>query len=1606
MGRNRFGIRRLLIVLLTFSWLLVWSHQAIATDVGGPIVSDTTWTLAGSPYVFTGPVTVQNGATLRIEAGVEVQFNQSDLLVGASASSTGRLLAYGVTFRDSARVYLRYGSGQSVQNCDFVEAARLDLNNAASGTIADNDIVYTGSYNPPMDINGFWTVSGGTISLTATYGTDLPAIYCHGGGATISNVVITGTGSRAVYGVKATHNAAITGCTISGFRYPYFFAGGNQTILGNAIEGNDYLMIATGGGISQSSTFHSEWGLPVQIAESALQISSGATLTVDSGVDFRLNGRTFTVGALGSSQGRLVATEVTFTGPGSIRFTYGSEQFVQYCDFVGSAQAVLLSGASGSFFGNDFESSGSGPLEVAGTWTVSGGTVSLTTSSPHGSAVYCSGGEPTLSNVVITGSGLGAFYGVKATHSVSVNGCTISGFVYPYHFCGGSQTLSGNDISGNDSLMVATAGTLFNPGIFHSEWGLPIRVVGILTVMGGKMLTVDSGVEVRLNGGRIVAGESAASTGTLKADGVMFRGAGRVTLQYGPGQSVRNCGFVGAVRLVLGSGASGTIADNDITYSGTETPLTIDGRWTVAGGALSLAASSGILDGIACSGDTVTLSGLAITGSGDGAAYGVRASDHASISGCTISGFDYPYYFCGGDQTLSGNTIDGNDSLIVATGGEFGSSGAFHAEWGMPVKILTSGVSVRDGATLTVDPGVEVRLNGWDLVGGASPSSTGILQASGATFRGPGRVMLEYGSGQSVQDCDFVNGVRLILSSGASGTIADNDITYSGTDTPLAVDGTWAVTGGAVSLTAVSGTVAGTSLLGDSVALTDLVITGSGAGAAYGVKATTHASIAGCTISGFDYPYYFCGGDQTLSGNVISGNDSLIVATGGEFSSSGAFHSDWGMPVKILSDGVTVQDGASLTVEPGVELRLNGWDLVGGYSASSTGNVQATGATFHGPGLVRLQYGSGQSLQGCHFVNEARLNLNSGASGTIEDNDIAYSGTSVPLSGSGLWTISGGTVEGPAPSAVSWSSGTLSLVGVSVLNAPVGVKLSGSTTATAYLCSFIGTPTYGVENQATGQADARWCYWGDPSGPSGAGPGTGVPVSANVLFDPWLEEPGTALPDFLILSAVFDDDAYQNGVDVAHVTVVTKSNSGTSTGLSLRPSLSSNFGDRFDLPADGFSLAPWEEHISEFFWALPDSGHPWEFNLRLMLLDDGDTVLVYDNPSAFTGMLLTQEEHARALDTLYAGNCLPPEEACAIAAAGALPYVGMPDDVSDYVNDMCVAGDEMRAGRYLRAGIDLLGAVVSAMDVTLDVLETLTGVPVSTIPDQIDRATSCGLDLVLNWLPEDNSRVGALAVDTLLTEVADGFAEIGREYSNEIFVVGNAKLRVGVGGHWTGMDSLEITRAIVFGTEGDGLKWAHVGPGPVPFGAPGDNPHSAISVRIRAAESDTLEVGLLHRTEADSVLRLRYAPVGVVEGAVAWLDLADTTQAFPLQVDFNEDGIADITYFPDGGVEAGVDEGPVAAGGGLQLLANRPNPFNPATEIRYMLPVGAHVRLSIYDVAGRLMRILIDDRVAPGEHLAVWDGRVPTGGEVASGVYFAKLEAAGNVLTRKITLVR
>lgn len=88
------------------------------------------------------------------------------------------------------------------------------------------------------------------------------------------------------------------------------------------------------------------------------------------------------------------------------------------------------------------------------------------------------------------------------------------------------------------------------------------------------------------------------------------------------------------------------------------------------------------------------------------------------------------------------------------------------------------------------------------------------------------------------------------------------------------------------------------------------------------------------------------------------------------------------------------------------------------------------------------------------------------------------------------------------------------------------------------------------------------------------------------------------------------------------------------------------------------------------------------------------------------------------------------------------------------------------------------------------------------------------------------------------------------------------------------------------------------------------------------------------------------------------------------------------------------------------LHQNYPNPFNPGTRICYDLAQAGDVRLALYDVLGREVRVLVTGQQSAGRYSVEWDGCDANGQLASSGIYFSRLQVRQFVASRKMLLVQ
>jgi len=99
----------------------------------------------------------------------------------------------------------------------------------------------------------------------------------------------------------------------------------------------------------------------------------------------------------------------------------------------------------------------------------------------------------------------------------------------------------------------------------------------------------------------------------------------------------------------------------------------------------------------------------------------------------------------------------------------------------------------------------------------------------------------------------------------------------------------------------------------------------------------------------------------------------------------------------------------------------------------------------------------------------------------------------------------------------------------------------------------------------------------------------------------------------------------------------------------------------------------------------------------------------------------------------------------------------------------------------------------------------------------------------------------------------------------------------------------------------------------------------------------------------------------------------------------------------------GVDDPPLPLT--LEFAGARPNPMPGSGELEFDMPRSGYVKLQLYDLDGRRVKTIVDGEVGAGHHAEIWDGRTDSGARVGAGIYWARFQAAGTTITRRLTLL-
>jgi hypothetical protein len=130
-------------------------------------------------------------------------------------------------------------------------------------------------------------------------------------------------------------------------------------------------------------------------------------------------------------------------------------------------------------------------------------------------------------------------------------------------------------------------------------------------------------------------------------------------------------------------------------------------------------------------------------------------------------------------------------------------------------------------------------------------------------------------------------------------------------------------------------------------------------------------------------------------------------------------------------------------------------------------------------------------------------------------------------------------------------------------------------------------------------------------------------------------------------------------------------------------------------------------------------------------------------------------------------------------------------------------------------------------------------------------------------------------------------------------------------------------------------------------------------------------------------------------------------ESIMIRFDFGSDNsvvIGDGWYIDDVTLEfltTGIENGAGILPSEFGLEQNYPNPFNAQTTIRYNLSFAADVIISVFDLLGRKIATLVEEKQQAGSHQITWNAV-----DISSGIYFYKIEAGGFTDSRKMLLLK
>ena len=526
-----------------FFLCLVMGFSAHATDVGGVILEDTTWTKAGSPYVVISHVTVIEDVTLTIESGVTVKFDKDKALL-----IDGTLVAQGT---DAEKIIFTSNGDQVAGYWGFIsfsdtsENATFDPSgNYTGGCIIQHaEIQYGGSGKPVVTINlsspfiadSLIANNSGT-GISITKGSPIISncevrnnsgngIYSGGDGSTTLTVKNTKALDNSSTGIYSENNGDVSlqNCTVSGNKGGIYLKG-DATISDCAISGNSG--VSSGGGINASGTLTIQNStISGNAASAGGGINASGTLTI---------------------QNSTISGNVAKAGRGGGIAFYSGTLTIQNSTISGNA----------AYPGN------SGGIYASGTLTIQNSTISGNSADDGGGGIYASGTLIIQNSTISGNSGVSSGGGIYASGTITIEGNTFTD--NSANSMGGAISASGTVTIKNNVFKKDKTGN-------SAPVGGAILASGTVTMQGNTIIQNTAStpfggvVRLEVSADSIIGGDSCEYANVIKdntGDGVYIKG----NPAFNHNDVYNNTGF----SLVCGNAADAPDIDATNNYWGSD----------------------------------------------------------------------------------------------------------------------------------------------------------------------------------------------------------------------------------------------------------------------------------------------------------------------------------------------------------------------------------------------------------------------------------------------------------------------------------------------------------------------------------------------------------------------------------------------------------------------------------------------------------------------------------------------------------------------------------------------------------------------------------------------------------------------------------------------------------------------------------------------------------------------------------------------------------------------------------------------------------------------------------------------------------------------------